>query len=170
VRLAPIYGGVSLIAGNYTSARILIARLLQEVARLFQEVARLFQEESGSAVLEFIMVALPLFLPLAIFLQSVEAKSQGLGDLNNAARQVARAFTTSPSEELAPVRANEVLMTYQNEFHLSRGGHSTLTLSINCQMQPCLTPNAKVTVTLTESDLGLSASASQIVDAWRSTG
>jgi Flp pilus assembly protein TadG len=159
---------VNLISRRSVVARSSISQFLREESG--SAISRFLQEESGSAILEFILVALPLFLPLTLFLQSIEAKSQNLGDLNNAARQVARAFTTSPSESLAPVRANEVLRTYQKEVLPSHGDKSILNLSITCEGAPCLTPNAKVTVTLTDSSLGLSASATQIVDAWRSTG
>ena len=72
-------------------------------------VSGLVKNENGSASLEFIILAIPLFIPLALYLSSVNGNSQELQTLNNAARQSARAFVTSSTEELAPVRAEEVL-------------------------------------------------------------
>ena len=138
--------------------------------QLRRQVIRFFKCERGSAVLEFIMVALPLFVPLAMYLGSVEKVAQTSFDLQNIARQVARAFTTSPSEALAPVRAREVLSVYQNQILPSRGSSSLLNLNISCEENPCLTPNGKVTITVTANGSKNSASATQIVDAWRSTG
>ena len=116
------------------------------------------------------MIALPLFVPLALYLNSVQSSAQGLSDLHNIARQVARAFTTSPSEDLAPVRANQVLSVYQNQILPIHGDKSSLTLQVSCEAQPCLTPNAKVSIEITELPSGRSALATQVVDAWRSTG
>ena len=147
-----------------------MTRMTKPHHQLRRQILRFMKCERGSAVLEFIMVALPLFVPLAMYLGSVEQAAQTSFDLQNIARQVARAFTTSPSEELAPVRAREVLSVYQNQILPSHGSSSQLTLDIRCEENPCLTPNGKVTVTVTASGSQNSASATQIVDAWRSTG
>jgi Flp pilus assembly protein TadG len=126
-------------------------------------------DESGSAILEFIMVALPLFIPLALYLGAVNGSAQGSLELENIARQVARAFTTSPSEELTLRRANEVLAVYQNQILPTHGSNQLLNLSVLCEAQPCLTPDAKVTITITSQPSGRSASATQVVDAWRNS-
>jgi Flp pilus assembly protein TadG len=131
---------------------------------------RWFRDEAGSAVLEFIMIALPLFIPLSLYLNSVNGAAQGSMDLQNISRQVARAYTTSTSEDLALVRANEVLSVYQNQILPIHGSREILTLAIQCGAIPCLSPNAKVSVTVTASPSGKSGSATQIVDAWRSSG
>jgi len=131
---------------------------------------KILSDESGSAVLEFVMIAVPLFIPLALYLNSVQSTAQGLSDLHNAARQVARAFITSPSETLAPVRANEVLALYQNQILPTHGEKSILSMSVQCETVPCLTPDAKVTIEITESPSGRTARATQVVDAWRSSG
>ena len=133
-----------------------------------QSFLALIADESGSAILEFIMIALPLFIPLALFLNTVNGSTQSSLELENIARQVARAFTTSPSEALTLQRANEVLAVYQNQILPSHGSREQLSFSVNCESQPCLTPNAKVHITITSQPSGRNASAIQIVDAWRS--
>ena len=135
-----------------------------------ERLQKILSDESGSAVLEFVMIGLPLFIPLALYLNTVQSTAQGLSDLNNAARQVARAFITSPSEALAPVRANEVLALYENQILPTHGKRSRLSMSIQCEAEPCLTPDAKVTIEITESPSGRTAHATQVVDAWRSSG
>lgn len=130
----------------------------------------MIKDESGSAILEFIMIALPLFVPLALYLNSIQSTAQGLADLQNIARQVARAYTTSPTEDLALVRANQVLSVYQNQILPIHGDKSVLSLQIICEAQPCLTPNAKVIITVLEAPSGRNATATQVVDAWRSSG
>jgi Flp pilus assembly protein TadG len=126
-------------------------------------------DESGSAILEFIMVALPLFIPLALYLSAVNSSAQGSLELESVARQVARAYTTSPSQDLANTRANEVLSVYQNQILPTHGSTEHLALAIQCEGQPCLTPDTKVMITITSLPSGRVATATQVVDAWRSS-
>jgi hypothetical protein len=133
-----------------------------------ESLLALAADECGSAILEFIMIALPLFIPLALFLNTVNGSAQSSLELENIARQVARAFTTSPSEALTLQRANEVLGLYQNQILPNYGSREQLSFSVRCESQPCLTPNAKVFITITSQPSGRIASATQIVDAWRS--
>jgi hypothetical protein len=137
---------------------------------LIEAAKGVLHNDEGSAVLEFIMIALPLFIPLSLYLNSVNASAQGAIELQNMARQVARAFVTSPTEELAATRANEVLSVYQNQILPTHGSRELLSLAISCEAQPCLTPNAKVSISISESPSGRSGSATQVVDAWRSNG
>jgi len=137
---------------------------------LISRLLHFLREEEGSAVLEFIMIAMPLFIPLSLYLNSVNNSAQGSMDLQNIARQVARAYVTSPSEGLAAVRANEVLAVYQNQILPTHGSRESLSITIQCQAVPCLTPDAKVVATVTSTPSGNSGSATQIVDAWRSVG
>jgi len=131
-------------------------------------------DEKGSATLEFVILAIPLFIPLALYLTSVNSNTQELRKLHNAARQSARAFVTSPTEELAPVRAEEVISLFRGSSISGRTSSTSgstsgasIEISIRCESTPCLTPNSKVTVTVKNPHSGLSAQDTQIVDSWR---
>lgn len=134
-----------------------------------ESIRALVFDESGSAILEFIMVALPLFIPLALYLSAVNSSAQGSLELENVARQVARAYVTSPSQDLAITRAYEVLAVYQNQILPAHGSLEHLDLTVQCEDQPCLTPDAKVIITITSLPSERVASATQVVDAWRSS-
>ena len=129
----------------------------------------LFEDECGSATLEFVMLALPLFIPLALYLNSVNQVMQNAQTLANLARQTARAFITSPSEDLAPVRAQQVLDAFSARDLAPTKATQRFSLSIACQSQPCITPNSKVTISVRDLISGREGSASQIVDSWRSS-
>ncbi len=126
--------------------------------------------ETGSAILEFVMLAIPLFVPLGLYLERVNSSAQSAIELRSMTRQIARAFVTSPTEAEAAVRAREVLSVYRSQILPARGDKSLLNLSISCESQPCLTPNSKVTIVVTEMPSGQSSSATQIVDSWRNSG
>ena len=144
--------------------------------------------DKGSAVVEFVILAIPLFLPLTFYLTSIHTNSKLSTDMQNLARQAARAYVTSPSEELAVPRMNTVLQAFQIILLKEDGVTSVPSFRVECSRQPCLTPNGRVKVTVTVTDIGTtnrpggytrfiiqpiarstSASDIQIVDAWRST-
>ncbi len=119
------------------------------------------------------MIALPLFIPLSIYLNSINRIELNASNLQNMVRQVARAFVTSPTETLAELRAREVISIYETR-NGGNGGSiiagQRFELAIQCEAKPCLTPNAKVVVRISDLSTGQQATATQVVDAWRSSG
>ena len=65
-------------------------------------------DENGSAIVEFIMLAIPLFIPLAFYLTSISQISTLEYDARNYVRQVARVYVTSPSQEDVAARISEL--------------------------------------------------------------
>ncbi len=105
------------------------------------------REEQGSAIIEFLLVALPLFIPvLALFLflnksATIQAEEELI------ARQVLAAFTSGSDDEHGFLRANMLINEYSE---LSRN-FANLTYRVNCESRPCLTPGAMVEVTVWSS-------------------
>ena len=142
-------------------------------------------KESGSAVVEFVVLTVPLFIPFAMYLAMVNAQSQISFDAHNLARQIARAYVTSPSEEFTAPRVQTVLDLFVQKILRPHGVISTPTVQISCSANPCLTPMSEVNVTVTLEDNSLKlggylrslsttpkqivAHDVQIVDAWRSS-
>ncbi|MFZ9228053.1 MAG: hypothetical protein ACO23I_05830, partial [Candidatus Nanopelagicales bacterium] len=69
----------------------------------------------GSAVAEFLIFTLPFFTAFLILITLVQYKAVAISESNNLARQAVRAFVTSPSEQLALPRANQVLDIYRSK-------------------------------------------------------
>ncbi len=154
-------------------------KLLRSLTHLDREL----REERGSAVIEFIMLAIPLLIPLTIYLGAVHANSNINSALHNLARQSARAFITSPSEGYEEARLQSVLVQFQTQVLLPSGILETPVLAVECSKTPCLTPDGRVRVTatlihhagtfagifrfLSTPEIQFSASDVQIVDAWR---
>ena len=139
--------------------------------------------EEGSAVIEFVILALPLLLPLIIYLGVVHQNSSINNDLHNLARQGARAFITSSDESYEYARLQKVLTIFEERILRPDGIMEVPTLSVECSATPCLTPDSRVKVTASLNHLQnkfggifrfisapsnqFSASDVQIVDAWR---
>ena len=129
--------------------------------------------QEGSAIIEFVIYALPLFVPLVIYLTSVNQSSEIQYEARNFARQIARAYVTSPSQELTEARVLAVTAVFAKSSFATNRINSLPRIEISCSLSPCLSPNGKVEVKvlLTSTLTGRSASATaiQTVDAWRNS-
>jgi len=85
---------------------------------------------------------------------------------NNLARQAVRAFVTSPSAELAMIRANQVIDLYKSNLAQDAQQSRPINLTINCQEFPCFSPGNKVSATVSIGQLSKST-ATEYVDLWR---
>lgn len=134
---------------------------------------KLLRGEEGSAIIEFVVYALPLFVPLIIYLTSVNQSAQIQYEARNFARQLARAYVTSPSQEFTGARILAVKEVFTSSSFTINRIDPNPNIQIICSLSPCLTPTGKVSVTvrLTSIISGTSASATaiQTVDAWRNS-
>ena len=130
------------------------------------------RREEGSAIIEFVIYALPLFVPLVIYLTAINHSAQIQYEARNFARQLARAYVTSPSEAFTGARISAVKEVFAVSSFAANKIDSDPRIEISCSLNPCLSPNGKVSITvyLTSvfSHSKASATAVQTVDAWRS--
>jgi len=144
---------------------------IKESPEKLEATESLKDTESGSAILEFVILAIPLFVPLIIYLTSLNQSVQIEYEARNFARALARAYVTSPSQELTAPRIQAVTDAFAaNSFILNRIDLPP-TVQISCSANPCLTPDGKIEVTVilssSSSNKVASAKATQTVDAWR---
>jgi hypothetical protein len=124
------------------------------------------KRSDGSAIAEFLIFTLPFFTVFLILITQIHSKSMALLESNNLVRQAVRAFVTSPTAELAMIRAYQVIDIYKS--NLAQGAliSRPINLSINCQEFPCFSPGNKVSATVSIGRLSKST-ASEYVDLWR---
>ena len=131
-----------------------------------------FGRSKGSAITEFLIFTLPFFVILLLMTTSVYQNSMANNEAKNLARQSLRAFITSPSNELAEVRANQVLDIYRNSLSTQNSTARNFSIEFTCTRNPCLSPGGSVSATLEVSILGNSSrkivgKATEYVDLWR---
>ena len=124
------------------------------------------KRSDGSAIAEFLIFTLPFFTVFLILITQIHSKSMALLESNNLARQAVRAFVTSPSAELAMIRANQVIDLYKSNLTQDAQRSRPINLSITCQEFPCFSPGNKVSATVSIGLLSKST-ASEYVDLWR---
>lgn len=112
-----------------------------------------FFDERGSATGEFVLIALPLFLPALFFFLSMSNLASSEMEVSFIAREAARAFTTGNDDEEAHSRVRLLLSAYERE------GFS---YSVNCSHQPCITPGAGVELTLFQEESAAEKSSNSI--------
>jgi hypothetical protein len=124
------------------------------------------KRSDGSAIAEFLIFTLPFFTVFLILITQIHSKSMALLESNNLARQAVRAFVTSPTAELAMIRAYQVIDLYKSNLAQEALISRPTNLSINCQELPCFSPGNKVSATVSIGRLSKST-ATEYVDLWR---
>jgi len=131
------------------------------------------RDEDGSAVVEFIALALPLFIPLAIFMANVQHDSSIQFQARNLARQVARAYVTSHSEIEGAQRVRILENTFMEEIFNQTSEISRPSIEITCSASPCLLPRSRIHIEVeidrTDGRVLTKMGADEVVDTWRST-
>jgi Flp pilus assembly protein TadG len=132
--------------------------------KLFKKIV---MDEEGSAVLEFVALALPLFIPLFLFLNIYAQTSDAQGSLRTLSREMARAFVTSENDKVAGAVAYEVFVKGANVLGYGKSlNNGNLSYTITCSNSLCISPNSEVLVTLTEKSTGVEISTVEYVSPW----
>ena len=136
--------------------------------KLYKNLGEYLRDEKGSAVVEFVALALPLFLPLIIFISGSTEISNNQRLVQSFSRQAARAYVTSTSDLVGAQRLEEVQNFFNTQIQ-NHSGKSGYSLELVCENTPCLTPDKEIKVngTLIVGGKSYSASTVEIVDKWR---
>ena len=144
------------------------------------------RDDEGSAVVEFVLIAVPLFIPALIFFLALHNAARTEIDLSNVARQSLRAFVTAENLSEGHERVKFVLEQFvklEASDNSSKSSNHGFTYNISCGAEKCLTPGTLVRIELfrelNDDVLGIGvvnrhrkavAVAQGYVDKWRSQG
>ena len=124
------------------------------------------KSDPGSAIAEFVIFTLPFFTAFLILITAIQNRSMAISESKNLARQSVRAFVSSPNEELARVRAYQVVEIYKSKQSRTARSLREIELDLTCSSYPCFTPGNLVTATIKVGNDQV-AVASEYVDLWR---
>ncbi|CAN2177483.1 TadE-like [Candidatus Nanopelagicaceae bacterium] len=131
---------------------------------------RLFSFDRGSASVEFSLLAIPLFIPLFIFMAQFSHSSDAQDSLRTLARESARAFVSSKDDETAFYVADQVVVQGAKLLGYDPNSPKTsIELRIACDTRPCIAANNRVLVQLTLNSSGKSqtqVAAIEYVSPW----
>jgi hypothetical protein len=124
-------------------------------------------DEEGSAVLEFVALALPLFIPLFLFLNQYATSSDTESSLRTLGREMARGFVTSENDRVAGRVAFEVFSKGAEVLGFSDDlATGDLTYSVRCNVQPCISPNNEIVITINSRTASTNISTVEYVSPW----
>ena len=104
-------------------------------------------EDDGTAVVEFVLLAVVLLVPFVYAVLCVFAVERAAFTLTSASRDAGRAFVTADDGATARDRADDAVRVALADHAVG----SSVTTRVRCSADPCLTPGARVTVELTTS-------------------
>lgn len=139
---------------------------------------RIFKEklidDRASATVEFVLLAIPLFLPILIFLNHFSHLSNAELIGRNLVRESLRAYVTSNTPDSATGRAIQTLYTAAGAEGLSQSDIDSLELSFLCSKEPCLSPDGRVQATLRmrigEQNREVISQAVEYISPWQWNG
>jgi Flp pilus assembly protein TadG len=107
------------------------------------------QREEGSASVEFVVLALPLFIPIFIFLGQFSVVSSHEMVLQTLARESLRSYIESSNEQTGEALIREVIQIGGKNLGLSHQEIAAIDVEMKCSKSPCHQPNGRVRITLT---------------------
>ncbi len=130
--------------------------------------------DSGSASVEFVLLAIPLFLPILLFLNHFATLSNSELVARTLVRESLRAYVTSPDNNVAADRAFQVLKVGGLSEGLTQAQVDALDLSFECSATPCISPNSRIRATLKmqlpNQSRTVTAQAEEFISPWQWNG
>lgn len=116
---------------------------------VLRRAKRVLQREEGSASVEFVALALPLFIPIFIFLGQFSAISSREMALQTLARESLRSYVESNNDASGSALIQQVIEIGGNSLGLSQHEIAAINIELKCSKSPCHQPNGRVRITLT---------------------
>lgn len=135
--------------------------------RFASAVISTLKSQNGGAIVEFIGLALPLFIPIFIYLNQYALVSDTESSLRTLAREMSRALVTSENDNVAEAVAFEVFIKGGQALgfgdEIARGD---MKYQIQCRSRPCISPNNEIEVIIISIPLDREISAVEYVSPW----
>ena len=133
-------------------------------------VRRWVKEDKGSAIVEFVALAIPLFIPIFIYLNNFASVSGNEAIVRVLAREGLRAYVASDSDHAGREVSAQALTVIAQQLGLTAREIQTLTAKYECTNNPCLSANGRIRLTISyideQSHRTIAASAQEHVSPW----
>jgi hypothetical protein len=141
--------------------------LHREIRRAKRIISSKLKCQRGGAIVEFVSLALPLFIPIFIYLNHYGVISDSESSLRTLAREMSRAVVTSENDDVAERVAAEVFIKGGAVLGLEREILSgDIQYFLQCSDRPCIGPNNQVEVKIRSKSLNRTISAVEYVSPW----
>lgn len=132
-------------------------------------IARIRSEE-GSATIEFVLLAIPLFLPIILFMSSFADVSDKESIARTLARESVRGFVLSRGDISAYSTAHHIANEGAKTLGLDTHEISSMRVNIRCEAWPCISPRNRISITISfysdQSHREIRATAEEVLSPW----
>jgi len=127
-------------------------------------------DDRGSAIVEFVVLAIPLFIPIFIYMASFASLSGNEAVVRTLARETLRAYVASENDHAGREVSAQALTVIATNLGLTVGEIRTLTSHYECSESPCLSENGRIRLTISyidsRSHRTIKASAQEHISPW----
>ncbi len=131
---------------------------------------KFLRDDRGSAAVEFSVLAVPLFIPIFLFLGQFASISGNEEIMRVMVRESVRVYVASSSESAGRTVAHNVINILGIKLGLNGKEMASVTLQFECSNNPCLSAKGRIRATIRMRDgqtgRAISASAQQYVNPW----
>ena len=129
------------------------------------------RDESGSAIVEFVALAIPLFIPVFIYLNSFASVSGNEAVIRVLAREGVRAYVASDNDHAGRAVSEQAISLIAKNLGLDNAEIESLSVNYQCSRLPCLSANSRIRLTISyidaQSHRKIEASAQENVSPWK---
>ena len=137
---------------------------------LWQTISRQLRREDGGAIVEFVALAIPLFIPIFLYLNSFSSVSANEVIARSMAREVLRVYVISENDGAARNLSSDATNLLARQWNLSPSEIATLRTHLDCSHSPCLTANGRIKLTISfvddQTQREVRASAQEHLSPW----
>lgn len=128
------------------------------------------RSEQGSAVVEFVLLAIPLFIPIILFMSTFADLSDKESIARTLARESVRGFVLSRGDISAYSTAHHIANEGAMALGLDSHEISSMSVNIRCEAWPCITPRNRISLTITfysnQGHREIKATAEEVLSPW----
>jgi len=143
---------------------------MSETTSLYRRITMHLRREDGGAIVEFVALAIPLFIPIFMYLNSFSSISGNEVIARSMAREVLRVYVISENDGAARNLSSSATQLLARQWNLSSSEISTLRTHMDCSHSPCLTANGRIKLTISfvddQTQSEVSASAQEHLSPW----
>lgn len=129
------------------------------------------REDHGSAIVEFVALAIPLFIPIFIYLNQFASLSGNEEIVRVLAREGVRAYVASENDYAGREVSAQAVSVIATHLGLTTHEIDTLSARYQCSASPCLSANGRIRITVSyvdaQSHRMIEASAQEHVSPWK---
>ena len=138
--------------------------------QIFGKVQAKLQADSGSAIVEFVILAIPLFIPIFIYLNQFSSMSVNEEIARTMSREVLRVYVLSENDKQAQELSVKAMQVMAQKMGLKSSEIKSLLIKTQCSHEPCLHADGKIQLTISFRDeitgRMISASTQQHLSPW----